>query len=69
MGGIVPSGYSNDSYPALLSSGETVIPPHKLPNLLPVNRNHTINLKGKLKVEGRDLVYALDEMVVLQNAY
>jgi hypothetical protein len=26
MGGVIPSGFPNDSYPALLSSGETVIP-------------------------------------------
>jgi hypothetical protein len=26
QGGIVPSGYPNDTYPALLSSGETVLP-------------------------------------------
>jgi hypothetical protein len=30
-GGVVPSGYPNDTYPALLSSGETVTPPNKLP--------------------------------------
>lgn len=29
-GGVIPSGYPNDTYPALLSSGETVIPPKKL---------------------------------------
>ena len=29
-GGIVPAGYPNDTYPALLSSGEKVIPPGKL---------------------------------------
>jgi hypothetical protein len=31
-GGIVPAGFPNDSYPAMLTSGETVIPPaHPLP--------------------------------------
>ena len=30
-GGVIPPGYPNDSYPALLSSGETVTPPGKLP--------------------------------------
>jgi hypothetical protein len=30
-GGIVPQGYPNDTFPALLSSGETVIPPYKAP--------------------------------------
>ena len=31
-GGIVPAGFPNDTYPALLTSGESVIPPgHPLP--------------------------------------
>ena len=29
-GGQVPAGYPNDTYPALLTSGETILPPHKL---------------------------------------
>lgn len=29
-GGVVPPGYPNDTYPALLSSGETIAPPEKL---------------------------------------
>jgi hypothetical protein len=29
-GGTVPGGYPGDTYPAMLTSGETVIPPHKL---------------------------------------
>jgi len=36
-GGIVPPGYPNDSYPALLSSGETVLPPKSLQNIFEVN--------------------------------
>jgi hypothetical protein len=32
QGGIVPRGYPNDSYPAMLSSGEMVVPPNKLPS-------------------------------------
>jgi len=32
-GGIVPAGYPGDSYPALLTSGEAVIPPGRLPEL------------------------------------
>jgi len=30
-GGIVPSGYPSDTYPAMLTSGETITPPNKLP--------------------------------------
>jgi len=32
-GGVVPPGYPNDTYPALLSSGERVTPPGRLDNL------------------------------------
>ena len=31
-GGIVPQGYPDDTYPAMLTSGEMVLPPKKLPN-------------------------------------
>lgn len=31
-GGVVPDGYPNDSYPAMLSSGEHVVPPKDLPS-------------------------------------
>jgi len=30
QGGVVPSGFPGDTYPARLTSGEMVIPPHKL---------------------------------------
>lgn len=33
-GGIVPSGFPNDTYPARLTSGETVIPPKKLDEVM-----------------------------------
>ncbi len=58
-GGIVPSGYPNDSYPAMLSSGETVIPPHKLPEF--ERRITKIKLDGEWKVKGRDLYYVVKE--------
>jgi hypothetical protein len=32
FGGVVPDGYPNDSYPALLTSGETVVPAKRLPD-------------------------------------
>jgi hypothetical protein len=34
QGGIVPPGYPKDTYPARLTSGETVVPPGKLDNLV-----------------------------------
>lgn len=33
-GGIVPKGFNNDTFPAMLSSGEAVIPLHQLSNLV-----------------------------------
>jgi hypothetical protein len=32
-GGIIPGGYPGDTYPALLTSGEMVVPPGKLDNI------------------------------------
>ena len=32
-GGVVPAGYPNDTYPAMLTSGEIVTPPDKLPTI------------------------------------
>jgi hypothetical protein len=43
-GGIVPSGYPNDTYPAMLTSGETVVPPGKLPEM-----NGAVEIFGKLR--------------------
>jgi TP901 family phage tail tape measure protein len=53
-GGVVPPGFPNDSYPARLTSGETVLPPNKLDNL---SRAQTIKVKvdGEIKGSGRDL--------------
>jgi len=34
QGGIVPMGFPGDTYPAMLSSGEAVIPPHKLDSIM-----------------------------------
>jgi hypothetical protein len=33
-GGVVPSGFPGDTYPARLTSGEMVIPPHKLDSVM-----------------------------------
>ncbi|MFA5935002.1 MAG: phage tail tape measure protein [Candidatus Paceibacterota bacterium] len=69
MGGIVPSGYNNDTYPALLSSGETVIParPNALPNFM--GGRQTEFRQIRLNVKGRDLEYIFQEQEKLQNAY
>jgi hypothetical protein len=51
-GGIIPPGYPNDTYPALLSSGETVIPPRALA---------TSGGQLTARVSRRDLLFILDE--------
>lgn len=56
-GGVVPKGYSNDSYPALLSSGERVLPPQELSHLEPAKTNINITLDGEIK--NRDLALVI----------
>lgn len=53
-GGVIPPGYPNDSYPALLSSGETVTPPGKLP-------------AGKDNMYFESRIYAQDILVSLRR--
>lgn len=52
-GGIVPSGYPNDSYPARLTSGEMVIPPHSLSSVFGNAMPSSVKLVGVLS--GRDI--------------
>jgi len=59
-GGIIPPGYPNDTYPALLTSGETVVPPGKLPDDFNM-RPSVIRLEGEFRAKGRDLVYIIRE--------
>jgi len=55
-GGIVPSGFPNDTYPALLTSGEMVVPkPHPLPNVT----GGAVEVFGEFRVRGSDLVTAI----------
>ena len=62
QGGIVPQGYPNDTYPALLTSGEMVIPPHKLPDFTGIDREPMeVVLDGEFRVKGRDLYYVVKE--------
>ena len=56
-GGIVPNGFPNDTYPALLTSGEAVIPK---PNKLPAFGN-SMRLDGEFRINGQDLVLSLAE--------
>jgi hypothetical protein len=59
-GGIVPSGYPNDSYPARLTSGETVIPPGKLPSFEKQSVDVNVVIQGVVK--GQDLYYVIKEV-------
>lgn len=52
-GGIVPSGYGNDTYPALLSSGEMVVPPGKLDDLRGSDAGSGV---VEFRIDGYDLV-------------
>jgi TP901 family phage tail tape measure protein len=52
-GGIIPAGYPNDTYPALLSSNEVVIPPDKLNNLVAPSFDSS---KIVFEIEGYKLV-------------
>jgi TP901 family phage tail tape measure protein len=67
-GGVIPTGYPNDTYPAMLSSGETVVPPGKLPSL--TGRSQTIQFKPvKLHVDGREIWGMLEEIEELNNSF
>lgn len=59
-GGIVPQGYPNDSYPAMLSSGEAVIPPNKLPEF--ENREMEVKVVVEGVTKGSDLYYVMKEV-------
>lgn len=66
QGGVVPSGYKNDTYPALLSSGEAVIPAgasFSMPS------NSQAERTVKFRIEGRELVGILQSMGKLQQSY
>lgn len=57
-GGIVPRGFPNDTYPALLTSGEMVVPkPQALPGKL---GGGAIEVFGEFRVSGSDLVTAIN---------
>ena len=60
MGGIVPAGYPRDTYPALLSSGEMVVPPHKLPEF--ENREMEVKVVVEGVTKGSDLYYVMKEV-------
>ena len=58
-GGIVPPGYPNDSYPALLTSGEMVTPAKSLPDM---GGSMNINISLDSVIEGENLRLILNEV-------
>ena len=55
-GGIIPPGFSNDTFPAFLSSGEAVIPLDRLPGLVGATQGGYI---AETRIDGQDLVIML----------
>lgn len=60
MGGTVPPGYWNDSYPAMLTSGEMVVPPGKLPELKQQKVDVNVTVQGVTR--GSDIHYIVKEV-------
>ena len=59
---MVPGGYPNDTYPAFLSSGETVIPPDKLGSGVLGGANVRVRIDvSDIKVKGSDIYISLKE--------
>jgi hypothetical protein len=65
-GGVIPSGYANDTYPALLSSGETVVPPGKLGD---IGGRQRAFKPLKFKIERGAIVAMLEEDITYQHSY
>lgn len=65
-GGIVPPGFPNDTFPALLSSGETVIP-----SPIPLDgswvdggiKSTSMRISGSTRITGKDLLVVFDKAV------
>jgi len=66
-GGFVPSGFPNDSFPAMLTSGEEVIPAGDIRNSL--NQKRAAKRELIAKVEGRDLLFLLRETEQVENTF
>lgn len=66
-GGIVPKGYSNDTFHARLSTDEAVIPLKKLPQLLGLNNSR--NQKVVFVIEGHTIQGVLQDADNISNAY
>jgi TP901 family phage tail tape measure protein len=67
-GGIVPEGFPNDTYPALLSSGETVIPKKFINNQFRIEKDEDERLV-KFEIEGETLVGILKKKAKKSSIY
>lgn len=56
-GGVIPKGYPRDSYPAMLSSDERVLPPQPLSDIGKAETNIHITLDGK--ISNRDIALVI----------
>jgi hypothetical protein len=64
QGGVVPSGFPNDTYPAMLTSGETVIPPYQLPRMNGgfERQEMEMNVTVEGVVRGKDIYYVVKDV-------
>ena len=54
-GGIIPSGYNNDTFPAMLSTNEAVIPLDRLPQLMGIGKSSGKEQEVVFIIEGRTM--------------
>jgi hypothetical protein len=62
QGGTVPSGFPNDSFPAMLTSGETVIPLTKMATMFGNGAGTAINVTVEGVTRGTDIHYIVKEV-------
>lgn len=67
-GGVVPSGYPNDTYPARLTSGEVVVPPDKLSTIMNSGNGQQVFIPS-VTLRGEDLVIAFKRAEKKYNRY
>lgn len=69
-GGTVPPGYPNDSYPAFLTSGETITPPGQLPPSYQGSGGVHVEVSVKGVTRGQDIYYVVEEVKrTLNNSF
>lgn len=67
-GGMVPSGFPNDSFPAMLTSGETVIPLNKVSEIFG-NRGETKQQQVVFKIHRKELIGILEDAVLTGRSF